>query len=581
MSREEVKMFHRFPAIGLAAIALSVATPAAFAQTAFVGATLFDGTGADPIEDAVVVVMGDRIFDVGRRGEVELPDYLEVVEAEGKWIVPGLIDAHIHYFQSGGLYTRPDVIDLRGWRSYETEMAAIDADLEETFRRYLASGVTSVVDVGGGYWNFEVRERANRQLYAPRTAVAGPLVSTVSRPQMDIGDPPIIEVDSPEAARELVRKQLAYEPDLVNIWFIVPRDGNFTPNLPIIEATIDEAHKAGVRVAVHATQLEAARASVEAGADILVHSVDDGSVDEDLVALVKQRGTIYTSTLIVMEGYGEVLGGDVQLMEVERELGDPDVVMTWSEVPLDPDAEEIRARRRARLERTMPVMQANLKAMQDGGAIVAAGTDAGNIGTLHGPAIHRELELMSEAGLKSRQILINSTRNAALVFAAEPEVGTIEKGKFADFLILDADPLADVANLQRIHRVIKGGVVLDPKEILTPSPEMVVQRQVEAYNARDTEKFLSYYADDVVVRRLPSAEIAWDGKEAMRPRYAKRFEENPELHCTVTQRIVHGNWVVDHELVTGVVGRPRVRAVATYEVRNGLIRNVWFLPLHE
>ncbi len=554
---------------------------AATAQTAFVGATLFDGTGADPIENAVVVVVGDRILEVGRRGEIDLPGYLEIVEADGKWIVPGLIDAHIHYFQSGGLYTRPDVIDLREWRSYETEMAAIDADLEETFRRYLASGVTSVVDVGGGYWNFEVREKANRRLFAPRTAVAGPLVSTVSRPQMDIGDPPIIEVASPEAARELVRKQLEFEPDLVKIWFIVPRDGNFTPNLPIIEATIDEAHAAGVRVAVQATQLEAARASVQAGADVLVHSVDDEVVDDEFIALVKERGTVYISTLIVREGYGDVLGGNVRMMDMERELGDPDVVMTWSEVPLGPDAEEIRARRRARVERTMPVMQANLKAMQDGGVIVTAGTDAGNIGTLHGPAIHRELELMAEAGLTPREILVNATRNAALVFAAEPEMGTIEEGKFADFLILDADPLVNVANLQQVHSVVKGGVVLDPEEILPPSAETVVQRQVEAYNARDIEAFLSFYADDVVVRRLPSGDVAWDGKEAIRRRYAKRFADNPELFCTVTQRIVHGNWVVDHELVTGVEGRPRVRAVATYEVRDGLIRNVWFLPLHE
>ncbi len=226
-------------------------------------------------------------------------------------------------------------------------------------------------------------------------------------------------------------------------------------------------------------------------------------------------------------------------------------------------------------------MQRNLKMMQDGGAIVAAGTDAGNIGTLHGPTIHREFELMAESGLTPREILVNATRNAALVFAAEPEMGTVAKGKFADFLVLDADPLTDVANLQRIHRVVKGGVVLDPAHILPPSPETVVQRQVEAYNARDIEAFLSFYADDVVIRRLPSGEIAWDNKEAMRPRYAKRFAENPELFCTITQRIVHGDWVVDHELVTGVKGRPRVRAVATYEVRNGLIRNVWFLPVHD
>jgi imidazolonepropionase-like amidohydrolase len=553
-------------------------TSGASAQTAYVGATLFDGTGADPVEDAVVIVMGDRIFEVGKRGEIEIPDYLTVVDVSGKWIVPGLIDAHIHFFQSGGLYTRPDVIDLRERRPYETEMAAIKSHLEETFRRYLASGVTSVVDVGGGYWNFEVREEARHMLYAPRTAVAGPLVSTVSRPQMDIGDPPIVKVESPEAARELVRHQLEFKPDLVKIWFIVPQDGDFTPNMPIIEATIDEAHAAGVRVAVHATQLEAARASVEAGADVLVHSVDDEVVDQEFVTLVAERGTIYTTTLVVMEGYAEVLGGDVRLMEVERKLGDPGVIMTWDELPEGRVAEDDRVRRRERFERSTAVMRANLKAMQEGGAIVATGTDAGNIGTLHGPSIHRELELMAEAGLTPREIMINSTRNAALVFSSQPEMGTLERGKFADFLILDADPLADIANLQRLHRVVKGGVALDPKALLPPSPETVVQRQVEAYNARDIEAFLSFYADDVMIRRLPSEELVWDGKGAMRARYAKRFSETPDLHCAITKRIVHGSWVVDHQLVTGIADRPRVRAVATYEVRDGLIRNVWYLP---
>ena len=252
-------------------------------------------------------------------------------------------------------------------------------------------------------------------------------------------------------------------------------------NLPIIEATIDEAHLAGVRVAVHATQLEAARASVEAGADILVHSVDDAPVDEAFVKLVKENWTILTPTLIVMEGYGEVLGGGVHLMPVEQELGDPAVVMTWNEVPLGPDAEAVRERRRGRLAQTMPVMQQNLKILHDAEVIIAAGTDAGNIGTLHGPAIHREFQLMAEAGLTPREILITATRNAALVFR-RPADRTIEVGNFADMLVLEADPLADVANLQRIHRVVKGGVSIargDPAAVAgdrCPAPGGGLQR---------------------------------------------------------------------------------------------------------
>ena len=567
----------------VAACCFVLLVPAAQAQltTVFAGATLFDGSGVAPVEDSVVVILGDRIMAAGPRDSVKIPESSRVIDVSGRWIVPGLVDSHIHYFQSGGLYTRPDVIDLRSVRSYETEMEEVEAHLEETFRRYLASGVTSVVDVGGGFWNFEVRDKANSMLLAPRTAVAGPLVSTVSRPQMDIGDPPIIKVESPEAARAMVRQQLEHDPDLIKIWFIVPRDGNFSPNLPIIEATIDEAHLAGVRVAVHATQLEAARASIQAGADILVHSVDDALVDEAFVKLAKENWTILTPTLIVMEGYGEVLGGGVHLMPVELELGDPAVIMTWGEVPLGPDAEAVRERRRERLAKTMPIMQQNLKTLHDAGVIIAAGTDAGNIGTLHGPAIHREFQLMAEAGLTPKEILVTATRNAALVFSDDPQIGTLEVGNFADLLILEADPLADVANLQRIHRVVKGGVSMAPEEILPPSPETVVQRQVEAYNSRDIDAFLSYYAENVTIRHLPEGEVSWASREAMRDRYAKRFEENPELNCVITNRTVHGNWVIDHELVTGVKDRPRIRAVATYEVRNGLIQNVWFLPVLE
>ena len=549
--------------------------------TAYLGATLFDGTGADPVVNAVVLVEGERIVRVGKRSEVALPDDATIVDLTGKWIVPGLVDAHVHFFQSAGLYTRPDIVDRRTQRPYAEEMAFINERLDETFRRHLASGTTAVVDVGGGYWNFEVRDKTRNMTLAPRTAVAGPLISTVSRPQMDMGDPPIVKANSSKAARAMVQDQLKYEPDLVKIWYIVSSDGDYTDNLDLVRATIEEAHSGGVRVAVHATSLEAARASVEVGADILVHSVSDQPVDQEFVELVKQRGTIYTTTLIVREGYAEVLGGNVDLLDVEKRLGDPGVIKTWSELYGPADDEVLResgARRTERLERQMPLMQANLKAMQDGGAIVAAGTDAGNIGTLHGPSIHRELRLMVEAGLSPREVLIAATRNAARVFAREPEFGTLESGKLADMLILNADPLGDIVNLERIDRVVKGGEVLNPRALLPPSPEYVVQRQVEAYNARDIDAFLSFYAEDVKIARLPLGEVSYDGREAMRPRYSRLFEKNPELNCTIVNRTVHGNWVVDQEFVSGVKDRPRIRAVAIYEVRDGLIQNVWFLP---
>jgi len=430
---------------------------------ALVGATLIDGTGATPIPDSVVVFQGDRILAAGPRALVGVPKGARVIDAKGKWLIPGLVDAHVHFFQSGGLYTRPDVIDLRDRVPYQQELETIRRHLPQTFRRYLCSGVTAVVDVGGPMWNFKVREMASTAEAAPRVAVAGPLVSTVSRDQFG-DDPPILRADTPEDARAFVRQQLARKPDLVKIWFIRRPDQKLEDATAIARATIEEAHAGGVRVAVHATELETAKTAVDAGADILVHSVMDQPVDDEFIEMLKQRDVIYTTTLVVFEGYGKVFTQDVQLTDIDRACGDPAIVATWADMAEVPP--EKRPGRPARLDRSLENLRTNLKRLQEAGVTIAAGTDAGNIGTLHGPAIHREFELMAEAGLTPMQILVAATRNAARVFSPDPKFGTIEPGKLADLVLLDADPLADIRNARRIHTVIKGGRLFDPASLL-------------------------------------------------------------------------------------------------------------------
>ncbi len=571
-------MFRSIPLIALATLLLGA--PALAGQTtALVGATLIDATGAPPVEDAAVVIEEGRVAAVGPRTEVDIPDDAEVHDLAGRWIVPGLVDPHIHFFQSGGLYTRPDIIDLRQVRSYEAEIDGIRRRMDETFRRYLASGVTAIVDVGGPMWNLDVREEATQADLAPRVAVAGPLVSTVARPQLDLGDPPIIQVSSAKEARALVKRQLKADVDLVKIWFILPPSGDVSENLDIVQATIAAAHRGRTRVAVHATELETARAAVQAGADILVHSVVDDEVDDAFVELLKAEDVIYTTTLVVFEGYAEVLGGETRLNDVERRFGDPAVIASWGELEAATGGppEGIEARRE-RLAQRMPVAKANAKRLVDGGVVVAAGTDAGNIGTLHGPSLHRELELLAEAGLSPEQILLSVTRDAALVFAEEPDFGTVEPGKLADLLVLEADPLVDPANLRRIEHVVLGGRLLEPDGIVPPNPADVVQRQLDAYNARDLEAFLSFYAEDAVLAGHPGGDVLADGVEEMRPIYAGLFEQSPELHCHLLGRTVSGSMVIDHEFVTGIRGGEPVRAVATYEVADGLIQRVWFLP---
>jgi imidazolonepropionase-like amidohydrolase len=445
------------------------------------GGTLIDGTGAEPVKDAVVVIRGERIEAAGPRGRVNVPAKARRIDVTGKWITPGLIDPHVHFFQSGGVYTRPDVIDLRAHRSYEQELTWIRQRLPYTFERYLCSGITSVVDVGGPMWNFRVREVANGTAEAPRVAVAGPLISTIDQEQLKTDDDPaIIRVDTPDQARALVDRELEKKPDLVKIWYIRRPDQKLEDTYPIVQATMEEAHQHGTRVAVHATELETAKAAVRLGADVLVHSVGNVPVDDEFVKMVKDRGVIYTTTLVVFEGYSKVLTGEPKLTDVDRTCGDPEVIATWGDlnsVPADRKVwQEFRgtARFKERLgaesvDKSMQIMKANLKRMQDAGAIVAAGTDAGNIGTLHGPDLHREFELMSEAGLTPMQILVDATQNAAKVFAAKPDIGTVQPGKYADLVVLNADPLADIKNARKIDSVVKAGTIYQQSELRVKS----------------------------------------------------------------------------------------------------------------
>ena len=550
-------------------------------SAAFVGATIFDGTGRPPITDGVLLLKGERITAVGRRGEVKIPAGVPELDVTGKWIVPGLIDAHVHLFQSASLYTRPDIVDLRHARPYAEELAALKAEVDGQLRRTLASGITAIVDVGGPFWNFDVRERARTTPQAPRVAVAGPLISTVERPQVDLGDPPFVKVTTPEEAKAEVRRQLDSDPDLIKFWYIVSEERPWQASVELLKAVVEQAHAGKTRVAVHATQLETARAALQAGVDVLVHGVDDAPLDPAFIALLQERRIPYTTTLAALKGYVDVLGGDVQLLDIERRLGSPRAMGSWDELAAVGDAAALSpkvARWRKRWAAARPLLEANLRAVHAAGVVVAAGTDAGNIGTLHGPSLHRELAMMVSAGLTPQDALLAATRDAARVFAANPEIGTLEAGKLADLLLLDGDPLADVSNLQRIVVVVKGGKAFEPAQLQTDNPEWVVQRQLDAYNARDLETFVQVYAPDVEVINLASGESVAKGRDAMRAIYGPVFDKSPKLRCELLRRTVEGPTVIDHELVFGLRGGPTIRATAAYEVRRGLIRRLWFLP---
>ena len=456
--------------------ALLVAIAARGEKLALDGATLVYPDRNEvryPHTNTTIVINGDRIERIG-------PKILEkgtrVIDCKGKIILPGYIDTHIHFFQSADLFTRPDGADLNSVRPYKDEIAWIKSHLNDIFARYIRCGITSVVDVGGPFWNFEVRKTANATAKAPRVAVAGPLISSVSREKLDLGDPPIVKIDSPDQAREFVGKLAAQNPDLVKIWYIVDKDHPVDGFRPIIRATVEESHAHKIRVAVHATELETARAAVEEGADILVHSVVDKPVDDAFVKLLKDRHIILCPTLVVFERYGRTFSHQLNLTREEKAWGNPEVIASLDvrTIPSDKLPDRIKSALAKpdealdRIKKTYEVALPNLKKLEDAGITIAAGTDAGNIGTIHGPALFREFQLMKEAGLTNMQILQSATVNAAKLFGGDTgaHIGKIDNGYFADLVILKSNPVDDIANASEIDTVIKNGVVYPADSIL-------------------------------------------------------------------------------------------------------------------
>ena len=201
----------------------SLAEAAAARKIALVNGTVIDPGTSKIVPNALVIIEGDQISAVGDQAAASSTKDARVIDCKGKFILPGYIDTHVHFFQSGDIYTRPDAVDLTSVRSYKDEHAWIERNLRDTFARYLRCGITSVVDIGGPMWNFQLRKLAKSVEKAPRLAVAGPLISSVSRPQLELnGDPPIVKIDTPEQGRQMVQKLAKENPDYIKIWYIVP-----------------------------------------------------------------------------------------------------------------------------------------------------------------------------------------------------------------------------------------------------------------------------------------------------------------------------------------------------------------------
>ena len=452
------------------AVTTAFPTPdAAPPPIAIVGATLLDGTGAAAIRNAVVVMREGRIACAGPRAGCPVPRDADTVTAAGKWIIPGLIDTHVHFSQTGWVDGRPDALDLRERYPY----AAVEADLharpERFFRSYLCSGVTSVFDVGGYPWTLELQERTARSTTAPRVLAAGSLLSTIDH-WLNLPDQrQFIYMADEATVRQAVRAHKTWGAAAIKVWYIMPPQPPDTARVSaLVHAAGDEARKVGLPLIVHATGLWEAKDALRAGARVLVHSVWSAPVDDEFLSLAQRLGTTYVPTLTVPDGYRQVAARRFARERQPLACVDPATrakILATDTVALAqrPSAAALEERT-TRTTQSFAQAQANLKRVFDAGIPVALGTDAGNPLTLHGASVFMELEAMQASGLAPRDVLVAATGQAARALGVD-STGTVVAGATADLVVLDADPLADIRNVRQIALVVRRGEVYTRHEL--------------------------------------------------------------------------------------------------------------------
>ncbi len=562
----------------------------AFSQTYITNVTVIDVLKQKLIPGQTVMIKGDIISAIRSSNKAKVPADATVIDGTGKFLMPGLTDAHVHFFQSGGLYTRPDGLDLRKDRPYDKEIEWGHNNMEDFLRRYLQHGITSVIDVGSTYNFLQQRDSFENKNYAPSIYMTGPLLTSYEPNVFKNlkNDEPFILVKTPGDGIKGVEQELPYHPDFIKIWYIVSQDKDSVAAtakrfVPVLKAIIEEAHKNNLKVAVHATERVTAQLAVENGCDYLVHEVEDEVVPGDFLKLLKTKKIILCPTLIVEDGYINTFGQKNHFSLYDLNGSNPEAIGSLTDLKHLPDSTMIRLIKTsvnskaggARFARMDSVRMVNLKRMMDAGITIAAGTDAGNIGTQHATSFYEELQAMKASGLTNWQIIQTATINPTKILNHQDSMGSITVGKKADMVLLNANPIDSLENITDINLVINKGHVINPDTLINVTPLLLVQQQLNAYNERNIDAFVAPYSDDAELYQFPGKLIG-KGKDAMRKAYSAIFSNFPDLHCEIKSRMIQGNWIIDKEIVSGM-GRNNVEATSIYMIKNNKINKVYFI----
>jgi len=393
---------------------------------AFVGGTIIDGTDAEPLPDSVLVVTDGRVRSVGPRAAVSIPEGADVIDVSGKYLMPGMINAHGHVGATVGL-------DANG--EYSTE------NLMRQLGLYARYGITTVNSLGGDEAaGFALRnEQYRSSLQRARLFVAGSVIAG--------------------ADEQAIRDQVNRNADMGANFIKTRIDDNLGAtqkmSRPLFDALVEQAHMRRLPVAVHLFYLDDAKYMLEVGADLIAHSIRDLPVDREFIATVAEQGVCYIPTLtrevstFVYEDVPEFFSDPYFLKEA-----DPQVLAQLQ----TPERMSRMANSRAAqaYKAGLEVALANVGALHAADIPIAMGTDTGPPARFQGYFEHMELQLMADAGMSPLDVIRSATGVAADCIGMS-DIGTLEPGRWADFSILTANPAIDIANTKTIETVYIAG----------------------------------------------------------------------------------------------------------------------------
>jgi imidazolonepropionase-like amidohydrolase len=439
----------RAPLISGLSLALALLATAARAQTyTFEHVTVIDGTGAPPKPDMTVQVDGARIVKVTPFVAAG-PAKGVRIDGRGKYLIPGLMDVHIH---------------LVGWfpdrnadGTHRTDRKLAEAALAS----YIYDGFTTVVDVGNQPENIlyeRTEERAGR-IQSPRIFATGNLITYPG----SHGDAMAVRISDFEKDKPLLDKHIKeQQPDILKLTYdeegwgtrpmitLMPKE--------LLQQIIEYYNLHGIRTTVHISDERRAIEAIYAGTDTLAHPIIQGPVSDSFVKLMAAKKTPFATTLTIGENYD-------RLAEHPEFLDQPDYVASFSSAEIQELKTKTRAAYQARvwtqwMKIMTPICQENIRKVVAAGGVAALGTDQSS-----GPAAHREMELLVQAGIAPLEVIKIATHNGAVFLGKADDMGSVEEGKLADLVLLNADPIADIDNTKAIALVMKNGAVIDESKL--------------------------------------------------------------------------------------------------------------------